>query len=124
MGKEIGNVLWFDQKKGFGFVRVITPDSKLKGTEVFVHFTQINCENSYKKLYPGENVQLTVEKSTDQSDSKREYTSSNIEGLYGTKLLVDNEDHIIKVIRKRESRNVVRGDDDMDTVETGVDGEN
>ena len=25
MGKEVGNVLWFDQKKGFGFVKVTTP---------------------------------------------------------------------------------------------------
>ena len=38
MGKEVGNVLWFDQKKGYGFVKVTTPDSELNGKEVFTLF--------------------------------------------------------------------------------------
>ena len=119
MGKEIGNVLWFDQKKGFGFVRVIGPDSKLNGTEVFVHFSEIQCVNDYKKLYPGENVMLNIEVDAESNDPKKKYTSSQITGLFGTNLLVDNEDYMIKVIRKRENRNVPKyngGDNEEESV--------
>ena len=113
MGKEIGNVLWFDQKKGFGFVKVITPDSDLNGNEVFVHYSQIQCESSYKKLYPGENVSLNVDENENSDDPKKKYVSSEITGLFGSKLLVDNEEYIVKVIRKRENRKL-SGDGDGD----------
>jgi cold shock CspA family protein len=116
MGKEIGNVLWFDQKKGFGFVKVITPDSDLSGNEVFVHYSQIQCESSYKKLYPGENVSLNVDENEGSDDPKKKYVSSEITGLFGSKLLVDNEEYIIKVIRKRENRKLSDGDDGGDDV--------
>lgn len=120
MGKEIGNVLWFDQKKGFGFVKVITPDSGLNGNEVFVHYSQIQCESSYKKLYPGENVSLNVDENAGSDDPKKKYVSSEITGLFGSKLLVDNDEYIIKVIRKRENRNLsARGDDDGDQTSKG-----
>tara|TARA_Y100000817_G_scaffold313655_1_gene310285 strand:+ start:1148 stop:1549 length:402 start_codon:yes stop_codon:yes gene_type:complete len=112
MGKEIGNVLWFDQKKGFGFVKVITPDSDLNGNEVFVHYSQIQCESSYKKLYPGENVSLNVDENENSDDPKKKYVSSEITGLFGSKLLVDNEEYIVKVIRKRENRKLSGGDGD------------
>lgn len=110
MGKEIGNVLWFDQKKGFGFVRVLGEDSELTGEEVFVHYSQIECDSSYKKLYPGENVSLNVDVNHDASDPKKKYVSTAIAGLYGSKLLVDNEEYIYKVIRKRENREELSND--------------
>jgi cold shock CspA family protein len=104
MGKEVGNVLWFDQKKGFGFVKVTTPDSELNGKEVFVHFSSIQCESSYKKLFPGENVSLDVEKNSNPDETNKEFLSSNITGLYGSPLLVDNGDYILKVIRRKRDR--------------------
>ena len=30
-GNEIGNVLWFDQKKAFGFVKINKPESEKDG---------------------------------------------------------------------------------------------
>ena len=110
MGKEIGNVLWFDQKKGFGFVKVITPDSDLNGNEVFVHYSQIQCESSYKKLYPGENVSLDIVKNDAEDNNGKEFLSQNITGLYGTPLLVDNENYIVKIIRRRNN-DVVQTDE-------------
>ena len=59
---NIGRVLWFDHKKGWGFINVINPESEFKGIDVFVHFSSIQCENSFKKLYPGEIVSLEVQK--------------------------------------------------------------
>lgn len=119
MGKEFGNVLWFDQKKGFGFVKIITPDSKLNGTEVFVHFSEIQCKSSYKKLYPGEYVSLTVEGNTESDDPKRKFNCTEITGLYGNNLLVDNDEYIIKVIRKKENRSVSKEEEEEDEMVMG-----
>ena len=92
IGNEVGNVVWFDQKKGFGFIKIITPGSDLLDKEVFVHFSSILSQNRFKKLYPGENVSLDVERNTD--DSNKEFASKNIGGLYGSPLLVDNYNYV------------------------------
>ena len=76
IGTEVGNVVWFDQKKGFGFVKIINPNSEYLGKEIFVHFSSINAQSNFKKLYPGENVSLDVERNTD--DSNKEFVSKNI----------------------------------------------
>ena len=102
-GNEVGNVIWFDQKKGFGFIKIITPGSDLVNKEVFVHFTSIQSKNRFKKLYPGENVSLDVVKNTDKSANGKEFICDNVSGLYGSSLLVDLPDFIIKVIRRREN---------------------
>ena len=99
---EVGNVVWFDQKKGFGFIKVITPESNMLNKDIFVHYTSIQSVNRFKKLYPGENVSLDIAKNTDQNNKGKEYISKNVRGLYGTTLLVDNPSYSIKVIRKRE----------------------
>ena len=104
MGNEVGNVVWFDQKKGFGFIKVITPGSKYLNKEVFVHFSAIQSKNRFKKLYPGENVSLNIIKNTNQNGgSEKEFICSDISGLYGTSLLVDLENFLIKVIRRIDS---------------------
>tara|TARA_Y100001936_G_C16090629_1_gene685845 strand:- start:2423 stop:2797 length:375 start_codon:yes stop_codon:yes gene_type:complete len=103
IGKEIGNVVWFDQRKGFGFIKIITPDSEYLDKEVFVHFSSVKSENRFKKLYPGENVSLDVSPNTGDNAKGKEFVCSNVGGLYGTPLLVDSPNYIIKVIRKREN---------------------
>ena len=101
VGTEVGNVIWFDQKKGFGFVKILTPGSEYLDKEIFVHFSSINSENSFKKLYPGENVSLDVEKNTDENANGKELISKNVSGLFGSQLLVDNQTYIYKGIRRR-----------------------
>ena len=101
-GKEVGNVIWFDQKKGFGFIRIINPESEYHAKELFVHYTSIESQNRFKKLYPGENVSLTVSKNSGEVPEGKELVTSNVTGLYGTGLLVDNSNYIVKIIRKRD----------------------
>ena len=103
IGAEIGNVVWFDQKKGFGFIKVITPGSEYLDKEIFVHFTSIQSVSNFKKLYPGENVSLDIVKNDAEDNNGKEFLSQNITGLYGTPLLVDNDNYIIKIIRKRNN---------------------
>jgi len=102
---EIGKVLWFDRKKGFGFVKVVNPQSDIFERELFIHYTSIRCENSFKILYPGETVSLDVEKNPEQGENQKEYLTSNVRGVYGSSLMVDNERYIFKVIRKSSRNN-------------------
>ena len=50
-----GNVKWFDNSKGFGFI------SREGGNDVFVHHSAIQGEG-YKSLEEGQSVQFDVTK--------------------------------------------------------------
>ena len=56
MSKIKGNVKWFNESKGFGF---ITPEDGSK--DVFVHFSAIQT-NGFKTLAEGVKVQFEGEK--------------------------------------------------------------
>ncbi len=49
-----GKVKWFDAKKGFGFI--VSDDGK----DVFVHFSDIASDQSYKSLEEGVEVEFEV----------------------------------------------------------------
>jgi CspA family cold shock protein len=46
----VGNVKWFDSKKGYGFI--LSPDSQ----DVFVHYSVIECDG-FRALREGEPVE-------------------------------------------------------------------
>ncbi len=50
-----GNVKWFDQKKGYGFI--VGPE----GQDVFVHYTNIQAEG-FRSLRDGETVEYELKK--------------------------------------------------------------
>ena len=49
-----GTVKWFDVKKGYGF---ITDEN---GQDVFVHYSNIQSEKGFKKLYEKHPVEFDV----------------------------------------------------------------
>jgi cold shock protein len=55
MNKEQGNVKWFNDSKGYGFIQRAT------GEDVFVHHSAIQAEG-FKSLAEGEAVEFTVTK--------------------------------------------------------------
>ena len=55
MSKKTGQVKWFNESKGFGF---ITPADGSK--DVFVHFSAIQS-NDFKTLDEGQQVEFTIE---------------------------------------------------------------
>lgn len=116
---EIGQVVWFDRKKGFGFVKVVNPESELFEKELFIHYTSIQCENSFKILYPGETVSMDVEKNPDQGEGQKEFLVSNVKGVFGAPLMIDNDRYIFRVIRKstREGSSSADVDDSVEADE-------
>lgn len=51
--REIGTVKWFNSTKGFGFIE------RENGTDVFVHYSEINGEG-FVSLDEGQRVEFTV----------------------------------------------------------------
>jgi len=96
---HIGHVLWFDQKKGFGFVKVNHPDSEFNDNEIFVHYSCIHTTgDSYKRLYPGEYVSMDIKHQPDVTG--KEYICLNLTGVNGGPLLVENVQYNYKVYNK------------------------
>ncbi len=49
-----GIVKWFNPEKGYGFIE------QESGTDVFVHFQQINNGGGYKSLDEGQKVEFNI----------------------------------------------------------------
>ena len=128
---HIGYVIWFDQKKGFGFVKVNDPNSKYHDIDIFVHYSNVHTnENSYKRLYPGEYVSMDIKHQPEVKG--KEYICLNLTGVNGGKLLVENEKYNYKVYEKNKnvrtnfSNKAHENNDDVDDdvdVESGQDPE-
>lgn len=63
----IGYVKWFDDSKGYGFVRILTPGDKYEN-DVFVHQSNIHPQRStYRTLRESEAVRFNLSVETDES---------------------------------------------------------
>lgn len=51
--KYVGDVLWFDPKRGFGFIEHVVEG--IKQPDLFVHFSDISSEG-FKTLYKAQKV--------------------------------------------------------------------
>jgi CspA family cold shock protein len=95
----VGSVKWFNAKKGYGFVTVLTQDQSCSNTDVFVHFSNLNIRNDeYKRLFPGEYVSFNLGKNKDGRDICIDMT-----GVMGGPLLTENTEHRYRYFPK-ESR--------------------
>lgn len=61
-----GKVKWFDAKKGFGFI--VSSDGK----DVFVHFSEIKTDQTYKTLDEGNEVEFEL------LEDKQGFKASNV----------------------------------------------
>ena len=55
--KYFGEVIWFDPKKGFGFISWEKDGVKQK--DLFVHFSDIDCEG-FKTVYKQQKVSFSL----------------------------------------------------------------
>lgn len=81
----VGQVKWFNNKAGYGFITV--SDGEHSGKDIFVHFTTVRVANSqYKYLIQGEYVEFTLTKSTAGS---HEYQATDVSGIKGGALMCE-----------------------------------
>ena len=93
-GINVGRVNRFFNRKGYGFIRDLNDDN-----DYFVHNTEIRCrEGVYRKLYPGEYVSYNL------IEREGKQVCSDVRGIMGNPLLVENEDHTYRVFPKSDRR--------------------
>ncbi|WP_414618271.1 cold-shock protein [Serratia liquefaciens] len=69
MSKKTGQVKWFNESKGFGFI-----EQNDGGKDVFVHFSAI-ATDGFKTLAEGQHVEYTIQ------DSPRGPAAANVVAL-------------------------------------------
>ena len=52
-----GEVIWFDAKRGYGFIS--WEKSNVKQKDIFAHFSDISCQG-FKTLYKGQKVTFGI----------------------------------------------------------------
>ena len=94
VGEYIGRVKWFNKKKGYGFITLLSNE---EDKDVFFHYSSIVSDN-FKIVYPGEYV------SFDTITVEEKVNCTNIRGIMGRELLIDNPDHHYKVVPKNTNK--------------------
>ena len=122
----LGCVKWFDTKKGWGFITVLTQDVDESNADVFVHYTNLTVRNNeYKRLFPGEYVSFSIGKGQGKHGKD---ICIDVTGIMGGRLLTEHPEHRYKFFPKNphklttEEEEVVRdqleADETAETAET------
>lgn len=99
-GTHMGCVIRFFNRKGYGFIRDLNDEK-----DYFIHNTEIKCkEGIYRKLYPGEYVSYNL------MDREGKEVCTDVRGIMGYPLLVENEEHTYRVFPKSDRRMFDRDD--------------
>jgi len=81
----LGQVKWFNNKAGYGFITV--NDGDFSGKDIFIHYSAIRVTNSqYKYLVQGEYVEFSLMKS---STDGHEFQAVDISGVKGGALMCE-----------------------------------
>lgn len=94
-----GQVKWFNNKAGYGFITVTQPGDFLN-KDIFTHFSSIDVTNSqYKYLVQGEYVEFSIIKS---STDKHEFQSTKISGINGGRLMCETRKQMLAERKTRK----------------------
>jgi CspA family cold shock protein len=99
--RQIGNVKWFNNKAGYGFIT--TGENTNSPKDIFVHYSNISVGNEqYKYLVQGEYVEFVL---TPTPEGQHPFQATNVTGIQGGATLCE---------RRRQSREAaVASDDDQ-----------
>ena len=85
----IGQVKWFNNKAGYGFITVSSGEQK--GKDIFIHYSAIRVINSqYKYLVQGEYVEFSLVRST---SADHEYQAIEVSGISGGSLMCESRNN-------------------------------
>jgi cold shock CspA family protein len=92
----VGQVKWFNNKAGYGFITV--SDGEHSGKDIFVHFTTVRVANSqYKYLVQGEYVEFSISKT---DSGAHEFQATEITGIKGGSIMCETR----RVSRELDTR--------------------
>jgi len=80
----LGQVKWFNNKAGYGFITV--SEGEHSGKDIFIHFTAIRVTGQYKYLSQGEYVEFVLDKSNSEV---HELQATDVSGVKGGKLMCE-----------------------------------
>jgi CspA family cold shock protein len=83
LGRKIGQVKWFNNKAGYGFITVTGDDCP--SNDIFIHYSSIRVAN-YKYLIQGEYVEFNLVKS---NTDKHEYQANDVTGINSGPLMCE-----------------------------------
>jgi len=103
-----GQVKWFNNKAGYGFITVSSGEHKNK--DIFTHYSGIRVTNSqYKYLMQGEYVEFNLIKST---NDKHEFQSVDITGICSGPLMCETRKSMPPPGGRSQSRGNDRAEDE------------
>merc|ERR1711874_403520 len=85
-----GQVKWFNNKSGYGFITVV--DGPHKDTDIFVHHSDLNVsEEQYRYLITGEYVQFVLSEieGKDNKSTEHKFKAIDVRGVCGGKLMCE-----------------------------------
>jgi cold shock CspA family protein len=109
----IGQVKWFNNKAGYGFITIHDAEDSNKSKDIFAHFSTIHVGDSqYKYLVQGEYVEFELSTST---NGTHEFQATNISGIKGGSLMCETRQSNRPV--RTETRRVNTNNDGFQTVQ-------
>ena len=83
-----GQVKWFNNKSGFGFITAVSGDKK--GEDVFVHHSDLRVkEEQYRYLVAGEYVEFVVTDMDGEDEKEHKYKAVDVKGVMGGTLMCE-----------------------------------
>ena len=93
-----GSVKKWLNRKGYGFINVVSSDNEHAGNDLFIHLSGINVSNDgYKCLYPGEYVSFDL-----GTGRNGRPACINVTGVLGGPLLTEHPDYRYKYFSRVE----------------------
>ena len=86
--KITGQVKWFNNKSGFGFITAVSGGKK--DEDVFVHHSDLRVkEEQYRYLVAGEYVEFVVTDMDSSDDKDHKYKAVDVTGVMGGTLMCE-----------------------------------
>ena len=109
MSKHIGQVKWFNNKIGYGFITLLNEDTQ---KDVFVHHMNISpLESNYRTLKIGEYVEFELD---DNCEGQHNEQAVSVTGIKGRELQCD---WVHRLNKKKKFSKGKQGEDDEEEKE-------
>ncbi len=121
--KIYGQVKWFNNKSGFGFITTVSGDKK--DEDVFVHHSDLRVkEEQYRYLVAGEYVEFSVtDMDRTDNDKDHKYKAVDVTGIMSGTLMCEvrrvNRDETQPYVSRGSGREGSRRPE-LDTTDEGV----